>query len=84
MRMDASKQAKHRFAVEAARRIGEKIHESISKTREPITFDVWRDMWKEEGRAAKDAGLYSTSTYYGDAGNSIRTMAEAQGWGAKA
>lgn len=63
---NADKKAQRRaFAFAAARR----IHAQLQ--------DLETRLWRQEGQAAKDAGLYAASTYNHDAGTALRGFAGA-------
>lgn len=78
----AKKEARRQFSDGASKRIAYKMHSCLARG-EPVTTDIYRRWWDEEGKVAKAAGLYAASTYAHDAGTGLRRMAEERGWGCR-
>lgn len=75
-----AKEKRRRFSDGASLRIANKMHETMRRGVTPVTREMWFRWWQEEAKVAKAAGLYSRATYYADAANGLRRMAEERGW----
>lgn len=75
------KPARIQNAVEAQRRIMVKIVKTLAcgygHRPTPVTPEMWKEFWREEARAAKEAGLYSPKTYINDIAHGMESLAAA-------